>query len=198
MPARTSPNTNTPYLETGVLHLPTHGKAPPKKLQVGGMGWKHWLKTASKFYVKTPAASQGFFCRKDTRASGSAYWSAFQRRAGQVARVYIGKDEEVTMEKIKEVSDRMATQARKYQAPAGPVTVIGEPQIAVVRFAKRQIIFDLADGRMVSAPLAWFPRLQTANVAQRQNFYLDDTRTGAHWADVDEDISVRVLLGLPS
>lgn len=198
MPARASPNRSTPYVEAGLLHLPTRTKADIRKVRVGGSDWKRWLATASKFYVKVPAGGNGFFCRKDVRAGGSAYWSAFQRRAGQVARVYLGKDTEVTMKKLIEVTDRLATQAGEPQAPAGPVTAIGEPQIESVRFSKGNILFDLADGRIISTPLEWFPRLKNASVAQRQNFYVAETRTGVHWPDVDEDISVRVLMGLPS
>lgn len=77
-------------------------------------------------------------------------------------------------------------------------TILSQPQIQAVHFANGNIQIDLRDGRMVSAPLTWFPRLQTASVAQRANYYVDDMGTGAHWPEVDEDISVRVLLGWPS
>ncbi|MEJ6781885.1 MULTISPECIES: DUF2442 domain-containing protein [Phyllobacteriaceae] len=51
---------------------------------------------------------------------------------------------------------------------------------------------DLSDGRTLSVPLAWFPRLLQATPAQRQAVSIS-TR-GLHWDDLDEDISVEGLL----
>jgi hypothetical protein len=53
---------------------------------------------------------------------------------------------------------------------------------------------SLADGREVSAPLAWFPRLLKATKEQRENWRLIGGGIGIHWEDVDEDISVESLL----
>ena len=66
-----------------------------------------------------------------------------------------------------------------------------------VRFNNDSVMFDLADGRTLSAPLAWFPRLLSANMAQRSNWRLTGRGYGVHWPDVDEDISVLGLQGLP-
>ena len=52
----------------------------------------------------------------------------------------------------------------------------------------------LADGRKISVPLAWFPRLLHATAEQRQNFELLGEGEGIHWPDVDEDLSVAGLL----
>jgi Protein of unknown function (DUF2442) len=52
----------------------------------------------------------------------------------------------------------------------------------------------LADGREISAPLVWFPRLQKATPEQRKNWRLIGGGIGIHWEDVDEDISVESLL----
>jgi hypothetical protein len=56
----------------------------------------------------------------------------------------------------------------------------------------------LADGREISASLAWFPRLLNASPTERANWELIGGGEGIHWPDVDEDISVASLLGLPS
>ena len=66
-----------------------------------------------------------------------------------------------------------------------------------VRFDDDSVMFDLADGRTLSAPLAWFPRLFSANTAQRSNWRLTGRGYGVHWPDVDEDISITGLQGLP-
>ena len=52
----------------------------------------------------------------------------------------------------------------------------------------------LADGRELTAPLAWFPRLLEATPEQRQHWRLIGRGQGIHWPDVDEDISVASLL----
>lgn len=50
----------------------------------------------------------------------------------------------------------------------------------------------LADGRHVSTPLWWYPRLRDATPAQRNNVHL--MLGGVHWPDVDEDLSIRGML----
>ncbi|MBU4531564.1 MAG: DUF2442 domain-containing protein [Hoeflea sp.] len=50
----------------------------------------------------------------------------------------------------------------------------------------------LADGRRVSTPLWWYPRLLEATPSQRNNVHL--MLAGVHWPDVDEDLSVRGML----
>jgi hypothetical protein len=52
----------------------------------------------------------------------------------------------------------------------------------------------LADGREISVPLAWFPRLQKATRAQRAKWRLIGRGLGIHWEEIDEDISVEALL----
>ena len=52
--------------------------------------------------------------------------------------------------------------------------------------------------RELSAPLAWFPRLRDATPAQRRNWEPIGRGHGLHWPDVDEDISVRALMGRPT
>lgn len=61
-----------------------------------------------------------------------------------------------------------------------------------VRFDEHTMWVDLADGRTIGAPLAWFPRLLNATPAQRQN--VEMSRIGLHWDELDEDISVAGLL----
>lgn len=56
------------------------------------------------------------------------------------------------------------------------------------------LMVDLADGRRVTVPLAWFPRLLHAKPEQRSNWRLIGDGQGIHWPDVDEDLSVSGLL----
>lgn len=74
------------------------------------------------------------------------------------------------------------------QSPATSVTISDDA-----------ITVDLSDGRTITAPLAWFPRLQHATAAERNNWRLIGGGVGMHWPDLDEDISVANLLaGSPS
>jgi hypothetical protein len=58
---------------------------------------------------------------------------------------------------------------------------------------------DLDDGRTISAPLAWYPRLLHSTAKERNNWRLIGKGQGIHWPDADEDISVaNILLGKPS
>ena len=58
---------------------------------------------------------------------------------------------------------------------------------------------DLSDGRTISVPLAWYPRLMHGTKAERNNWRFIGDNEGIHWPDLDEDISVEnLLLGKPS
>jgi hypothetical protein len=69
-----------------------------------------------------------------------------------------------------------------------------EPLARDIRFTKNAIHVVLADGREVSAPLQWFPRLLRATAKQRAKWELIGDGIGIHWPLVDEDIEVASLL----
>jgi hypothetical protein len=57
-----------------------------------------------------------------------------------------------------------------------------------------ELTVELADGRRISAPLVWFPRLLAADAAERLNWELLGDGEGIHWPALDEDLSVAGLL----
>ena len=68
-----------------------------------------------------------------------------------------------------------------------------------VRVTDRALVVELRDGRVVSVPLAWYPRLAEGSTRERGRWELLGPGIGIHWPDLDEDISVDGLLqGLPS
>jgi hypothetical protein len=68
-----------------------------------------------------------------------------------------------------------------------------------VRVTDRALVVELRDGRVVSVPLAWYPRLAEGSPGERRRWELLGPGIGIHWPDLDEDISVEGLLqGLPS
>ena len=74
-----------------------------------------------------------------------------------------------------------------------------DPRIQDVRVTEDEIIAHLADGRIISVPLAWSWRLSEATPKQRAHFRLIGSGQGVHWPDVDEDISVEGMLhGIPA
>lgn len=58
----------------------------------------------------------------------------------------------------------------------------------------RRLNVDLSDGRTISVPLDWYPKLESATPSQRKNWRLIGKGEGIHWPEVDEDISVKNLL----
>lgn len=68
------------------------------------------------------------------------------------------------------------------------------PSAREVRFDRDMMHVHLVDGRIVGVPLRWFPRLQKASLAERENWRLIGGGIGIHWPDLDEDVSVAALL----
>lgn len=76
---------------------------------------------------------------------------------------------------------------------------ISDERVADVRCNDEAITVDLMDGRTISAPLAWYPRLFQATPEQRANWQTCAGGYGIHWPDIDEDLSSEGLLrGAPA
>jgi hypothetical protein len=63
-----------------------------------------------------------------------------------------------------------------------------------VQFTASELVVGLTDGRTISVPLVWFPRLLAASEAQRAHWELLGNGEGIHWSEIDEDLSVEGLL----
>ena len=81
---------------------------------------------------------------------------------------------------------------------ARAVRIDPDPAAVEVEVSDTMLCIVLTDGRELAAPLAWFPRLRDATPEQRRRWELIGRGHGIHWPDVDEDVSVRALLGQPS
>jgi len=73
-------------------------------------------------------------------------------------------------------------------------TLVEAPQATKLRFDADTMWVDLADGRQLGIPLAYFPRLLHASAAERARHTFSGGGTGIHWDVLDEDISVPSLL----
>lgn len=79
------------------------------------------------------------------------------------------------------------------------LTLYAEPLAQSVELTNAELVVGLVDGRVLSIPLVWFPRLLNASAQARQHFELLGNGEGIHWPEVDEDISITGLLaGRPS
>jgi hypothetical protein len=68
-----------------------------------------------------------------------------------------------------------------------------------VQCSEDALTVELTDGRVISVPLAWYPRLLHGTAAERKHWRLIGNGRGIHWPDLDEDISVaNLLFGKPS
>lgn len=73
------------------------------------------------------------------------------------------------------------------------------PAAARVHVSDDALSVELTDGRTISAPVAWYPRLSQGTADERNHWRLVGNGGGIHWPDLDEDISVENLLaGQPS
>ena len=78
---------------------------------------------------------------------------------------------------------------------------IAEIQMTILRVnvTADTLAAELSDGRAISVPLAWYPRLLHGSTKERNHWRLIAKGQGVHWPDLDEDISVEnLLLGRPS
>jgi hypothetical protein len=76
---------------------------------------------------------------------------------------------------------------------------IERPRAVSVSTSDDELTVEFSDGRTISVPLSWYPRLEHATSEERQDWELIGGGAGIHWPAIDEDISVESLLrGLPS
>ena len=83
----------------------------------------------------------------------------------------------------------MSTFTTDHQIPRGQQVTIDDEALTV----------DLNDGRTITVPIAWYPRLLHGTPDERQNWRFIGDGEGIHWPDLDEDISMEgIILGKPS
>jgi hypothetical protein len=69
---------------------------------------------------------------------------------------------------------------------------VGDLQARAVEFTASELVVTLIDGRKITTPLDWYPRLLHASAAERANYEI--MPMGIHWPDVDEDLSIAGML----
>src|SRR2546426_12225411 len=81
----------------------------------------------------------------------------------------------------------------------GILALTADERVVDVKLTKDTFSVSLRDGRTITVPLAWYPRLLNATAAQRKNWRVAGGGYGIHWPDLDEDLSTEGLLrGAPA
>ena len=79
------------------------------------------------------------------------------------------------------------------------ITSVADERIKDVRVTNDELVVALVDGRTLSVPLVWYPRLLNATAEQRNDWQLIGDGEGVHWPQIDEDLSAAGLLrGVPA
>ncbi len=76
----------------------------------------------------------------------------------------------------------------------GILALRADERVTDVKFTKDALSVALHDGRTITVPLAWYPRLLNASAAERKNWRIAGGGYGIHWPDIDEDLSTEGLL----
>ena len=81
----------------------------------------------------------------------------------------------------------------------GILALSADERVRDVRVSEETLTVDLMDGRTISVPLVWYPRLLSGTSKQRSNWKVCAAGYGIHWPDLDEDLSTEGLLrGAPA
>jgi hypothetical protein len=81
----------------------------------------------------------------------------------------------------------------------GILALTADERVLDVKISKDTLAVALRDGRTISVPLAWYPRLLNASATERKNWHVAGGGYGIHWPDIDEDLSTEGLLrGAPA
>jgi Protein of unknown function (DUF2442) len=81
----------------------------------------------------------------------------------------------------------------------GTLALAADERVADVEFTEDAVSVALMDGRVITVPLVWYPRLLNATEAERNNWQISGGGYGIHWPDIDEDLSTEGLLrGAPA
>lgn len=81
----------------------------------------------------------------------------------------------------------------------GALALKTDERVEAVYFTRDALVVDLMDGRTISVPLLWYPKLLKATVKQRSVWEISGGGYGIHWPEIDEDLSTEGLLrGAPA
>jgi hypothetical protein len=74
------------------------------------------------------------------------------------------------------------------------VLTLEVPRVSSVKVTNDTLTVDIEDGRTISVPIGWYPRLAYARQPERENYQISGAGYGIHWPELDEDIGIEGLL----
>src|SRR6266699_148634 len=129
-----------PIIQAGILTYSRDKQTA--KLAVDTSEWYAWLETASTFTFRSEHGSFTACLEQAGNKRGGQYWRAYRKRNGKLHRAYLGKSQELTLERLKVVAAVLAglvpaqdaAQANAHEPEAAPLQILGEPQHGQHRF----------------------------------------------------------------
>jgi len=100
-------------------------------LRVGTSAWYGWLQTATRFRVRSPSGTFTVRREQSGHKRGDWYWRAYRKRGGRLQRVYLGKTEELTLDRLQAVAARLSEQDPADQAEPEPIRHAPHPATAL-------------------------------------------------------------------
>src|SRR3712207_4070066 len=114
----------TPYVAGGVLHIP--GLRGDPEIGVDSASWAAWLIDPATRSFSFQSSSGRFTARKEQRSRGSEYWVAYRKIGGKLHKAYLGKAEDVTLARLKDVAAALADRGGENLAGPPPDAVAGD------------------------------------------------------------------------
>src|SRR5215217_6526693 len=108
----------TPYVADGMLHVPELSGHP--EIEVDSVSWAAWLTDPATRSFSFQGPSCRYTARKEHRSRGGEYWVAYRKRGGKLHKAYLGKAEDVTLDRLEDVAAVMAD--RGAEVVASPIS----------------------------------------------------------------------------
>jgi LuxR family transcriptional regulator, maltose regulon positive regulatory protein len=117
-----------PHVVDGVLHVPESPGGP--KIAVGSPSWIAWLTdpTTRSFAFRSSRAT--YTARKERRARGGEYWTAYRRQSGRLRKAYLGKAEDLTLDRLDDAAEALSGHGNEVTASPTPDATAGDARPA--------------------------------------------------------------------
>jgi LuxR family maltose regulon positive regulatory protein len=113
---------NTPRVSEGVLHF--QGASGGSKIVVGSPSWIAWLTDPATRSFSFRSPSGAYTARKERRSRGGEYWAAYRRHSGRLRKAYLGKAEDLTLERLDEAARVLARSDDEIPVDPSPDTTV--------------------------------------------------------------------------
>lgn len=111
-----------PYVADGVLHVLEPSGGP--KIAVGSRSWITWLSDSATRSFSFRSPSGAYTARKERRSRGGEYWTAYRRHSGRLRKAYLGKAEDLTLDRLDEAAGVLASSDDDIPVNPSPDTTV--------------------------------------------------------------------------